>query len=92
MSWGKIKRACAQRKHILHPSPTGDRIIYGTVEGVNEATIKVDAGEVGEMTPRYLELEKLGEKAASIKQGDRLEITVNNKNVVVDYQIANGKH
>ncbi len=72
--------------------PSNHRIIYGTVEGMNEATIKVNAGEVGEMTPRYLELEKLEGKADLVKKGDRLKIIVNNKNAVVDYHIANESH
>ncbi len=72
--------------------PPNHRIIYGTVEGVNEATLKVNAGEVGQMTPRYLELEKLEGKADLVKEGDRIEITVNNKNAVVDYHIANENH
>ena len=32
--------------------PDGHRIIYGTVEGVFDSTIKVDSGETGEITPR----------------------------------------
>ena len=79
-------------QHANNNLPAGQRIVYGTVEGVNENTIKVNAGEAGEMSPRYLELEKLGEKANSIKQGDRLKITVNNKNKVVDYQLVNKNH
>ncbi|WP_454061456.1 hypothetical protein [Candidatus Nitrospira salsa] len=76
------------RQHKTNGLAAGQRIIYGTVEGVNENTIKVDAGEAGEMSPRYLELEKIASKADEIKQGDRLEITVNNKNKVVDYQLS----
>lgn len=72
---------------------TGHRIIYGTVEGVFENTIKVNAGETGEITPRFLELEKLGNKADGIKPGDRVKITVNSSdNKVVDYELANKKH
>ncbi|GJL64767.1 MAG: hypothetical protein NPIRA04_34210 [Nitrospirales bacterium] len=71
--------------------PSGQRFIFGTVEGVNENTIKVDAGEAGEMSPRYLELEKLENKMDDVKEGDRLKITVNAKNKVVDYQLSNEK-
>ena len=42
--------------------PPNQRIIFGTVEGVNENTIKVNAGAAGNMSPRYLELEKLEKK------------------------------
>ena len=73
--------------------PAGHRIIYGTVEGVFENTIKVNSGETGEITPRFLELEKLGNKADGIKPGDRVKITVNSSdNKVVDYELANKKH
>ena len=69
------------------------RIVYGTVEGVSENTIKVNYGEVGEMSPRYLELEKLEGKVDSVKQGDRVKITVNNSdNKVINYELANKKH
>ncbi len=78
------------KQEITSGLSANQRIIYGTIEGINENTIKVNAGEAGEMSPRYLELDKLGNKAAdSLKQGDRLKITVNNKNKVVDYQLAN---
>ena len=82
-------REGGEKQGITSGLPTNQRIIYGTIEGINENTIKVNAGEAGEMSPRYLELEKLEDKADSLKQGDRLKITVNNKNKVVDYQLAN---
>lgn len=72
--------------------PSNQRIIYGIVEEVKENSIKVDAGEAGGLTPRYLELEKLDNQASEVKQGDRLKIIVNNQNRVVDYQLANTTH
>ena len=33
----------------------GHRLIEGTVEAINENSIKVDAGDAGELTPRYPE-------------------------------------
>ncbi len=79
-------------QHANNNLPAGQRIVYGTVEGVNENTIKVNAGEVGEMSPRYLEIDKLGSKADIVKHGDRLKIIVNNKNKIVDYKLANKNH
>ncbi|WP_447968164.1 hypothetical protein [Nitrospira sp. M1] len=78
-------------QHKTNSLASEQRIIYGTVEGVDENTIKVDAGEAGEMSPRYLELEKLGNMADEIKEGDRLEITVNNENKVLDYHLSDEK-
>ena len=72
--------------------PQNHRTIYGTVEGVNESTIKVNAGETGGLIPRYLDLDKLGPHSDSIKKGDRLEITLNNNNAVVDYHISQENH
>ena len=68
--------------------PDNHRIIFGIVEGVNENTIKVNAGDAGEISPRYLELEKLGNQSDEVKPGDRLKITVNNKNKVVSYRLT----
>ena len=79
-------------QHASDNLPPGQRIVHGTVEGVNENTIKVNYGEAGEMSPRYLELDKLGSKADVVKQGDRLKITVNNKNKIVDYQLVKESH
>ncbi len=86
-----IKKSGEQRA-AANALPPNHHIIYGTVEGVNANTIKVNAGAIGEISPRYLELEKIGEKAKSLKQGDRLQITVNNKNKVIDYHLENGNH
>ena len=61
------------------------RIIYGTVEGLTETHIKVDLGEAGEMTPRYLEIEKFDGKGDDLQLGDRLQIVVGAQNLVQDY-------
>jgi len=75
-------------QHESNGLPSAQRFIFGTVEGVNENTIKVNAGEAGEMSPRYLELEN---KMDDVKEGDRLKITVDAKNKVLDYQLSNEK-
>ncbi len=64
--------------------PEGHRYIKGTVEAINENSIKVDAGEAGEMSPRYLNLET--QEDEQVKIGDRLQIEVNGQNKVVRYQ------
>lgn len=61
------------------------RVIFGTVEGLTDTHIKVEAGEVGEMAPRYLEIEKRTGKGNDIKMGDRLKIVVGSQNLVQDY-------
>jgi len=64
------------------------RIIYGTVEGLTDTHIKVDSGEAGEMTPRYLEIEKLSGKEDDLEVGDRLKIMIGSQNLVQDYSKA----
>lgn len=61
------------------------RIIYGTVEGLTDTHIKVESGEVGEITPRYLEVEKFEGNADDLKVGDRLKMVVGNQNLVQDF-------
>jgi hypothetical protein len=65
--------------------PKETRIIYGTVEGITDTHIKVDSGEVGEITPRYLEVEKLAGKEDDIEVGDRLKIVIGSQNMIQDY-------
>jgi hypothetical protein len=68
----------------------GHRHIEGTVEDVNENTIKVDAGEAGEMSPRYLNLEnKTGNE--DFMKGDLLQLEVNAQNKVIKYKKIEAK-
>lgn len=64
---------------------TGHRYVQGTVEGMNENTIKVNAGEVGDMTPRYLEVENT-KGTESVAVGDTLQLEVNGQNQVVGFK------
>ncbi len=82
----------SQGQHATDNLPADQRVIYGIVEAVNENTIKVNSGDTKEISPRYLELEKLENKANSAKPGDRLKIIVDIHNKVVDYQLANEKN
>lgn len=63
----------------------GHRIIQGVVEEVNENTIRVDAGEAGELAPRYLNLSNSKGKE-NLKIGDMVQIEVNAQNKVVNFQ------
>lgn len=63
----------------------GHRIIQGVVKEVNENTLRVDAGEAGELAPRYLNLSK-SEKKDDFKVGETVQIEVNAQNKVVGYQ------
>jgi hypothetical protein len=67
-------------------SLSGERVITGTVEEVRGEQAKVDTGEV---QPRYLPMNLREEKGLpSLKKGDRVEITVNDQNLIVDVHMA----
>lgn len=68
----------------------GHRVINGVVESVKSDQAKVNSGDTGEISPRYLSLERAKEKGFTLKQGDKVTIVVNDKNLVVDYHLANG--
>ena len=61
--------------------------IKGVVEELTEDHAKVNAGEVGELNPRYLPLNIAREKGISLKKGDKVEIILNSQNLVVDYRL-----
>lgn len=62
----------------------GHRLIEGVVEEVNENTIRVDAGEAGELAPRYLNLSNSMGKE-DFKIGDMVQIEVNAQNKIVNF-------
>lgn len=78
------------KKHEETQLPKGHRYVEGTVEEVNENTIRVDAGDAGEMSPRYLNLDNVKGNEEAIKVGDRLKIEVNAQNKVVKYKKVMG--
>ncbi|WP_447962954.1 hypothetical protein [Nitrospira sp. Ecomares 2.1] len=79
----------AQEKlNTLLPS---HRMITGVVEGVAADQAKVNSGDSGEISPRYLSLERAKEKGFTLKQGDKLNIVVNARNHVVDYHLSKEK-
>ncbi|WP_447978377.1 hypothetical protein [Candidatus Nitrospira bockiana] len=64
----------------------GNRHVIGIVEDVKSGQIQVNTGEV---QPRFLPVHQSTDKAmASVKKGDRIEITLNEQNLVVDYHLA----
>ncbi|MBA3611853.1 MAG: hypothetical protein H0W49_02845 [Nitrospirales bacterium] len=76
-----------QRKQLtLLP---GHRVINGVVEGIAADQAKVNSGDTGEISPRYLSLERAKEKGFTLKQGDKVAIVVDAKNLVVDYHKKN---
>jgi hypothetical protein len=68
-----------------HGGITGDRTIIGTVMEVTGNQIKVNTGEI---QPRFLALGIAKEKGETIRKGDKLEILLNDQNLVVDFHPA----
>jgi hypothetical protein len=63
----------------------GNRSTVGIVEEITEHTIRVNSGDAGDISPRYLNLQNnVGNE--EIKLGDTLQIEVNAQNEVVRYQ------
>src|SRR5688572_11488674 len=64
----------------------GERRVIGTVQEVKSDQIKVDTGE---MQPRFIPLNQAKEKGLpDIKEGDTIEITLNDQNLIVDYHLT----
>jgi len=67
-------------------SLSGERVLNGTVEEVRGEQAKVNTGE-GQ--PRYLPMNLREEKGLPpLKNGDRVQITVNDQNLIVDVHLA----
>lgn len=71
-----------------HQLDKGHRYVEGVVEEVNENTIRVNAGEAGGISPRYLNLSNSQGKE-SLEIGDKVQIEVNAQNKVVRFQLSN---
>ncbi|HBP86794.1 MAG: hypothetical protein KC592_03765 [Nitrospira sp.] len=79
------------KQHNQYNLLPGHRIITGVVEGVAADQAKVNSGDTGDISPRYLSLERAKDKGFTLKEGDKVTIVVNDKNHVVDYHLANGE-
>ena len=69
-----------------HELLSGDRILLATVEEIRGGEAKVDTGE---LQPRYLPMNvRKGKGLPALKKGDRVEITVNDQNLIVDIHLV----
>jgi hypothetical protein len=60
----------------------GDRILLGTVEEIAGEQARINTGEV---EPRYIPMNvRKAKELSALKKGDRVEITVNDQNLLVD--------
>lgn len=79
--------AAASESGQPHPQLLpGDRVLLGTVVEVRSDQARIDTGEV---EPRYIPMGVRKAKGLpDLKQGDRIEITVNDQNLLVDVHKA----
>ncbi len=69
-----------------HELLSGDRILFATVEEIRGGEARVDTGD---LQPRYLPMNVRKDKGLpELKQGDRVEITVNDQNLIVDIHLV----
>ncbi|WP_447987490.1 hypothetical protein [Nitrospira sp. Nam74] len=60
----------------------GDRVLLGTVEEIAGGEARINTGEV---EPRYIPMNvRKAKELPDLKKGDRVEITVNDQNLLVD--------
>lgn len=64
------------------------RIVLGTVKAIKDDFAEVSSGETGDITPRYLNLNRAREKGFTLKVGEKVAIAINPQNLVVDYHRA----
>ena len=73
-------RPNAKDYRVLWP---GHRILEGTVETIRSEVVKVNTGE---LVPRFLSTREAREKGLPpLKKGDKLQLVVNDQNLVIDY-------
>lgn len=64
---------------------SGDRVLLGTVEEIRSDQARIDTGE---LQPRFIPMEVRKAKGLpELKVGDRIELTVNDQNLLVDVHV-----
>ena len=77
--------ADAELNERHHELLSGNRILLATVEEIRGGQARVHTGE---MQPRYLPMNVRKDKGLpELKKGDRVEITVNDQNLIVDIHL-----
>jgi TusA-related sulfurtransferase len=85
MSAASVGDAASGREQAHPQLLRGDRILIGTVEEVRGAQARIDTGE---MQPRFVPMGvREAKELPALKKGDRVEITVNDQNLLVDVHL-----
>jgi len=85
LSAPSVGEAASLAEQVSHQLLLGDRVLVGTVQEVRAAQARIDTGE-GQ--PRYVPMGVREAKGLpDLKRGDRVEITVNDQNLLVDVHL-----
>jgi hypothetical protein len=80
-----LASAGATPEEAHHQLLPGDRVLLGTVEEVRSDQARINTGEV---EPRFIPMNvRKDKKLQELKKGDRVEITVNDQNLLVDVHV-----
>lgn len=80
-----VGEAASAPERAHHELLRGDRVLIGTVLEVRGAQARIDTGEV---QPRFVPMGvREGKGLPDLKKGDRVEITVNDQNLLVDVHL-----
>lgn len=86
LSLGGFSTVFAAAETVFPDAPAqllpGDRVLLGTVEEIAGEQARIDTGEV---QPRYIPMNvRKAKELSALKRGDRVEVTVNDQNLLVD--------
>ena len=85
VSAASVGDAASVAEQAHHDLLRGDRVLIGTVQEVRGAQARIDTGEV---QPRFVPMGVREAKGLpDLKKGDRVEITVNDQNLLVDVHL-----
>ena len=90
-SWVALPSAATDLEPSQRQLLPGDRVLVGTVEEVRSDQARVDTGE---LQPRFVPMGVRKEKGLpALTHGDRVEITVNEQNLLVDvHKVGEASH
>jgi hypothetical protein len=88
LAFPTVDARAASQAHSDQKELKGEQHVQGVVEDIKSDQIQVNIGEV---QPRFIPLNQAKEKGIQdIKKGDRLDITINDQNLLVDFHLADG--